>query len=492
MRKLILILAALLIVGGVVWFWGTNNPKDASVMEIGIAAGVSYTYGYPLVLMDESKDTMLGAFNKDRELITNRFIHKRSFPDEDFRAVVRPSPDLIYSNAWLDLSDDPQVVIVPDMGERYYNLSIMDAWTNVFAAPGQRTTGTGPDRFLVVGPRWDGEKPDGMEVFSSPTDMAWILGRFQADDEKDLKEVHDLQDSLHLVPLQDYVSGDYDLPEPLEEEEEDTIKRPSHEVAEMEPTNYFNRLSRLMVDNPPADEDGPALEQLELLGLEPGEPLNQNDFGFIARIAINQGVKMARDRLKEAIAPGGPATQEGWGDELEEELPAVGSLGQVQSRNGWSVALEDIGSYGTNYAFRAGVALIGLGANLPEDAIYYNAAVDKDGNFLDANREYTIHFEADELPPADAFWSVAIYNEEGFLVANPLNRFHLSDRDPLVYNEDGSLTLYIQSENPGGEKEKNWLPAPETDHFTLTARLYSPREEALRGYWFMPPVYDST
>ncbi len=152
------------------------------------------------------------------------------------------------------------------------------------------------------------------------------------------------------------------------------------------------------------------------------------------------------------------------------------------------MAVEDMGLYGTNYAFRTGVALIGLGANLPEDAVYANAAVDKDGRPLDSAGRYILHFEADRLPPARAFWSVTLYDAERFLIHNPINRYALSDRDPLIYNADGSLTLYIQTESPGEEKESNWLPAPAAGPFTLTARLYWPEEAVLNGDWTVPGV----
>lgn len=486
-KKIVIIILVLAVFLAGLWVWGMRNPEGASLLELGTAAGQSYVYGYPLVLMDVTREAMLEAQNRgehDKEAV-NRFIHVRSLPDADFKAVVRPNLDTLYSNAWLDLTEGPLVMEVPDMGDRYYLLQVMDAWTNVIAAPGTRTTGSEAARFLITGPDQAGEVPAGMTVINSPTNMAWILGRIQIDG-VDYDVIHALQDEIKLIPLDDYQAGT--VPLLSGEEAVNPDVRPSHRVAEMSSGEFFKRMAFLMKENPPAPEDGIILEQLRTAGIKPGEQPEQKDFGFIARLVIDYGVRTARGLLDEAISVGGEATREGWGTSVEDTYSAMGSLGQVKTREGWSTALEDIGSYGSNYGFRAGVALIGLGANLPEDAVYPTAAVDSEGVAFDGAGRYTLHFEADRLPPVKAFWSVTLYNEEGFLVDNPINRFALTDRDPLVFNNDGSLTLYIQADNPGGERENNWLPAPASGPFTLTARLYRPYEEVLKGEWNMPGV----
>ncbi len=158
----------------------------------------------------------------------------------------------------------------------------------------------------------------------------------------------------------------------------------------MDPYEFFERLAHLMKDNPPALEDVPILDQLAIAGISPGEDYDLEEFGFIARVAVKLGVRMARGMLDEAVSEGGAATQEGW--ELNDSFDVMGSLDQVKNRNDWSAVLENMGDYGVNYAFRAGVALIGLGANLPEDAVYYNTGIDKDGNPLDSDKSYIMHF----------------------------------------------------------------------------------------------------
>jgi len=155
--------------------------------------------------------------------------------------------------------------------------------------------------------------------------------------------------------------------------------------------------------------------------------------------------------------------------------------------NGWSMNTDTMGVYGNYYLKRAIVAQVGLGANLPEDAIYPLNLADDTGKPLDGTNAYMLHFDKSALPPVDAFWSITLYDTDGFQVANVLNRFAVSSWMPFKYDADGSLDLYFQSESPGADKEANWLPAPKGP-FTLTMRLYAPMSAALTGKWNPPPV----
>ncbi len=155
--------------------------------------------------------------------------------------------------------------------------------------------------------------------------------------------------------------------------------------------------------------------------------------------------------------------------------------------NGWKINTNTIGVYGNYYLKRAITTMLGLVATLPEDNIYPVLRVDSDGNPPDGNHTYVLHFNQSEMPPADAFWSVTMYDAEGFPVANSLNRFAIGDQSNLTYNEDGSLDIYLQHDSPGLDKESNWLPAP-TGPLSVYMRLYSPRREALDGSWSPPPV----
>ncbi len=232
----------------------------------------------------------------------------------------------------------------------------------------------------------------------------------------------------------------------------------------MEPATFFARLAGLLKDNPPTAEDKAMVEKLKMIGVIPGQPFNPAKLDPIVTKGLEQGVTAGRESiLSEAKKPQGKMV------------------------NGWDV-MSNIGRYGTNYLFRAVVALVGLGANLPEDAIYPHAKVDADGKPLTGANRYTIHFGKGQLPPVGAFWSITMYNSKQFFVANSIDRYAIGDRDKLKFNDDGSLTLYVQNESPGKDRESNWLPAPK-DSFNLFMRLYWPKKEIIDGTW-KPPVVE--
>ncbi len=168
---------------------------------------------------------------------------------------------------------------------------------------------------------------------------------------------------------------------------------------------------------------------------------------------------------------------------LKEKLPTLARV-----TNGWQMNTDTMGVCGNYYLKRAIIAMVGLGANQPEDAIYPLNIGDADGRPLEGNQKYVLHFDKSELPPVEAFWSITMYDEAGFQVANTLNRFAIGDRDALKYNSDGSLDLYIQSQSPGADRESNWLPSPAQGKLGVTFRLYGPKAEALDGRWIPPAI----
>jgi hypothetical protein len=205
------------------------------------------------------------------------------------------------------------------------------------------------------------------------------------------------------------------------------------------------------------------LARIALLGIEPGKPFDANRFSAAERAELEAG---KADALAAMLA----------------SLPTLGT-----SANGWTVMTDNVGVYGNSYFKRAVVTLVGLGANPPEDAVYPLLNVDADGNPITGENDYVIRFEVDELPPVYAFWSVTMYDAEGFQVANELDRFAIGDRDALKYDADGSLTLHVQHDNPGQERKSNWLPAPKGP-LGVTMRLYAPKAEVLDGRWAPPLV----
>jgi hypothetical protein len=229
---------------------------------------------------------------------------------------------------------------------------------------------------------------------------------------------------------------------------------------------YFTYAAELLKVNPPHITDQPMIAQLKKIGIEPGKSF---DFDK-ADPAIQKALVSAREDAQKLMV---------W---------AVPTLARVA--NYWSMNTNTVGVYGNYYLKRAIVAQVGLGANVPEDAIYPLNLGDETGKPLDGANKYTLHFDKASLPPVNAFWSVTLYDSEGYQVANTLNRFAVSSWMPFKYNGDGSLDLYFQNDNPGNDKEANWLPSPKGP-FNLTMRLYAPKSDALTGKWIPPPVTKS-
>jgi hypothetical protein len=240
-------------------------------------------------------------------------------------------------------------------------------------------------------------------------------------------------------------------------------KPPKVQVDTMPADKFFAYAAELLKLQPPHITDEPILSRLKRIGFEAGKSFDLNK----ADAAVQAALKSAPEDAQKL---------------MEWKVPTLARIA-----NHWSMNTDTMGVYGNYYLKRAIVTQLGLGANLPGDAIYPLNLGDAEGKPLDGANKYTIHFEKADIPPVDAFWSITLYDPEGFQVANALNRFAVSSWMPFKYNPDGSLDLYFQSENPGADKEANWLPAPKGP-FNLTMRLYAPKSAALTGKWNPPPV----
>ncbi len=416
-----------------------------------------FTYAYPLVLMDVTREVATA------KVPVNTFGHKRAFPDAAFTDVVSPNADTLYSSAWLDLSKEPMVLSVPDTGGRYYLMPILDAWTNVFASPGKRTTGTKRGVFAIVGPNWQGQLPKGVKEIRSPTDMAWLIGRIQTNGKQDYANVHRLQDQFRLVPLSAWRKGSRTAVQPVPRAAMiDTETPPAEQVAAMDAQAFFTRLAALLPANPPAADDTAMVEKMQRMGIKAGQPFKTTVLEPSTARAVQEGASAALTMIK-----------------ANGRKSAAGNMG-------WRVQ-RDIGVYGTDYGRRAVVAMFGLGANLPEDAIYPTARADAMGRPFDGGSRYVLHFDKSQLPPVKAFWSLTMYNEKQAFVSNSMQRYAIGSRDRLRYNRDGSLDIYIQYERPDERKVSNWLPAP-PDAFNLMLRAYWPDQVVLDGKWMPPAV----
>lgn len=420
----------------------------------------AYLYLYPLVIMDL---TRLQITNMPPGGLggapANAFSHMKEFPPGDFRVVVRPNFDTLYSSAWLDLTQGPVIVSAPDTAGRFYLLPMLDMWTDVFAVPGKRATGTKAGDFAVVPPRWSGRLPRGVTRIDAPTPHVWVIGRTQTNGPADYPAVHKVQEGLRLTALADWGKPPRKVVQKIDPKV-DAKTEPLKLITDMPGARFFAYGAELMKLHPPHISDWSMLARLKQIGIEPGRSFDAS-------------------KLDPAVAAATPAMAQKL---MREKWPTLDPI-----VNGWRMTLAT-GVFGNNYMKRAITAMAGLGINAPEDAIYPGLIHDSDGKTPAGEGAYLLRFEKDQLPPVNAFWSLTLYDHEGFQVPNPQNRFAVGDRDKLAYGADGSLEIYVQSTSPGAGKEANWLPSPKSGRINLTLRCYGPKQQLLDGTWAPPPV----
>ena len=327
-------------------------------------------------------------------------------------------------------------------------------------------------RLILVPPGWrpdlrdrlieEFKLPNETQSIDTPTPFVWIIGRTKTDGPQDYGAVHKIQADYKITPLSQWGR----TPEAVQVKIDPTIDMktpPKIQVDTMPAGKYFAYAAELLKLQPPHITDQPIIALIKRIGIEPSKIFDLDKTDPAVKRALERVPQDAQELMK-------------W------RVPTIARV-----VNGWSMNTDTLGVYGNYYLKRAIVAQVGLGANLPEDAIYPLNIADESGKPLDGADKYTIHFDRATIPPANAFWSITLYDQEGFQVANGLNRFAVSSWMPFRYGPDGSLDLYFQNESPGTDKEANWLPAPKGP-FNLTMRLYAPRSEALIGKWNPPPV----
>jgi hypothetical protein len=433
--------------------------NKAAVLKLAASA---YIYGLPAVFTDFTRQAS-GAPN-------NIYAHGHKFPDHTSRLVVAPNNDTNYSSAFLDLGDDAVVLTLPDTHDRYYVVPLMDAWTNVFATFGKRTTGTGLQTYVITGPHWKGTLPDGLKQVKAPTDLVWIIGRIQVNSPDDQANfVSKIQDQFKITLLSNWGKADaitprkitiYDVELPQLKAAQAHQLNVVQAIKQLPVDDYFNYLNALLVKNPGLAADSATLKAFAAIGIGAGKKFSLDGFDAETQAAL----KAVPAKIYEAF--------------------------DAQKRNDFKPANgTKLGDYKTDYLTRAVVAYKGLGALTPEEATYIAYAEDADKAPLAGNNKYVIHFEPNKLPPAKAFWSLTMYDKDRYLTDNPIKRYAIGDRNPLKFNVDGSLDIYVQHESPGTANEANWLPAP-ADSFNVILRIYIPTDSYLvdKNTWVNPPL----
>lgn len=332
------------------------QPTTQEAYEIGLEA---FVYFYPLVTIDVTRRQ---AINTEAGKIPmfgpmNTFSHARAFPTADFKTVVRPNFDTLYSSAWLDLTKEPMVVSAPDTEDRYYLLPMLDMWSDVFAVPGKRTSGTKAGNFAVVPPGWQGQLPSGVDKIQAPTPYVWVIGRTQTNGPEDYAAVNKVQDGYTITPLSQWGKA----PRPVHaviDPSVDMKTPPLDQVNKMPAAAYFKYAAELTKLHPPHVTDWSTIARLKRIGIEPGKSFDYEKLDPGVQQALS---KAASDGLKAMYA----------------KLPTFARV-----VNGWQMNTDTMGVYGDYYLKRAAVAMVGLGANQPEDAIYPLNVADADGKPL--------------------------------------------------------------------------------------------------------------
>jgi hypothetical protein len=430
---------------------GDLSPQEAK--KFGVDA---YIYGYSLITSDVTRAAFINVkapSPRTFQAPLNQFVSLPKYPLADYHGVTAPNADTLYSGACIDVSKEPIILSYPDMHGRYFLFPIYSEWTNVIAAPGKRTLGTGPQTIAIIGPTWQGTLPSGItQQVKSPTGSVFIIGRVYAEaTAEDYAAVNALQKDFKLVPLSSYGKL-YNPPTGTIDPKAPSVKDIVRSIiSAMDTQTYLSMLAKSMAVNPPVlPEDAPILAEMAKIGLVPGKPFDLS--------------KLAPD-VQKSLADIGKTAYPLIAEEKEKGGKTV---------NGWLITFGT-GAYGTNYLWRAAVSAFGWGANLQQDAIYPTTSTDADGATLVGTNTYVVHFAKGYTPPADGFWSITMYDSEFYFYPNPLNKLTVSLRDHPTFNADGSLDFYFSHTKPADVPQANWLPAPDKP-FILIMRMYWPKE----------------
>jgi hypothetical protein len=436
----------------------TGDWREPYAYTLGMQA---YIYGFPYVYMSEVRWHEV-AEKVDPILphaAVNHFWHATVMGGPESQAGGSPNNDTLYSIAWLDLSKEPVILSVPDVGDRYYTVEIAGFDSDNFAYVGMRTTGTKAGNYAIVGPSWNGKLPEGVQQLTpSRTPSAFILGRTLLRGPDDLPAIRTVMAQYKLTPLSLWGKPGAQIPESY-----DVLKPFDRKT---DPLAEWKTMNATMAENPPPSRHELLLKQFAQIGIGPGldvDTLDEATKRGLARAAVD-----GRNLLDAAIRQGA----------------------RQKNVNGWKYPPPDMGRAGDkdDFILRAALqSLWGIVANDPAEAIYLNTSTDPDGQQLTGDNRYVIHFPKGGLPQAKAFWSITLYDARHNLVANPIKRYAIGDRDKMKSNADGSLDIYIQNQSPGADKESNWLPAP-TGEFNLVMRSYLPGPDVQAQRWTPPPV----
>lgn len=416
----------------------------------------AYVYAYPAVILELTRRVSLNPSKDGKEsLKTNTLYHTTALADASFKNVVAPNIDTVYSQAWLDLSEGALIFEKPEL-DRYVSIAFLDAYTNCENIIGTGGDGNQKENYLITGPNFTGEVPEGYKQLALPTNKNWVIVRTIIYGKDDVEAVKEIQSKLQFKT---YGNAKQEVIYPAYRS--DFVFKPIEKITNLSLEEFFTIFNELLIGNPDKYAPQGELKQWKDYGIGAGE-----------NFSSDEEIRKIETEVKQKF--------------LEETSRGLTEGGTV---NYWSYPDDTIGIYKTDYLLRANVARNGLGANPVTMCVYLATYVDSEGNPLDGRKRYQIHFEKGQLPPVKehGFWSITLYDsKERYLVENEIHRYGINDRDELKENEDGSIDILVQQERPEEKWVSNWLPSG-NEAFNLILRIYLTKETVISGEW-KPPV----
>jgi len=433
-----------------------------TAQEAQAIAADAYIYAYPLVLMEVTRRVMTNNMeNDDSHAPINQFARPRNFINHKDTDIPRIDAATMFATLWFDLSGEPLIIEVPASKGRYYTMEMLDMWSDVFAAPGSRTTGNNKQIFTVAGPNWQGEVPEGATLLRCPTNIGWAITQIEVKGRDDFAKAHRFQDKFNAIPLSKFESANSFQQPIIITDPKQNLEAPTKQVSDLKPMEFFKLFCEITKLNPPHPNDYPILHRMQQIGIIPGKDLQVSDPKIIQ--ALEAAPNLAENKIASYKST-------------------------VYYKNGWFIAIHSIGTYGTDYINRKLAASFALSSSTLDEIAYFPAFNDHTGSPLHSDKTYTIHFEKDQMPPVKGFWSLSIFDDRNLIAKTSENHCAISQHSPFKFNPDGSLDFYIQRRSPGKHKTENWIQTPANGNFSLILIMYWPKQSVRTLKWTPPPI----
>lgn len=442
----------------------TQKAEQLSEAEREAILSDALTFTLPLMMMDA---TFIKATNTveatDVQAPVNQFIHAKNLATADFKDVVTPNVDTIYSQVFIDLGQDAVILEFPKT-DRFCTVEIIDAFTNCVQIIDATQFTRDTERFLFTRENYSGTVPEDMTHIRIPSDLVWVLVRTICSGVEDLENVRAIQNRMDSYTLSQYINGTAaEKARGIFDAAHNFI--PTNYVLSRSMQEYFERVNTLLLTNPPTAADQDMMERLKKINVGPGLKFDSSIFGA-------DGEALWQELIANLV-----------------NKTTANSMQYIAKNGCWSFMGAPIAEFGTAYDYRALISLVGLGANPVSVAVYPKTTEDSAGGRLNGTNRYVLHFAADALPDVEdyGFWSITIYDSSNnLLIDNPLDRYCINDRSDVVFNGDGSLDILIQAEQPQ-DNVSNWLPTCEGE-FHLVLRVYFPGEAVVNNSWKAPEI----